>query len=45
MSTHSIDSDRTMVVEDETPETELRAEIVVKGRNVESSRALPHLRL
>ncbi len=35
MSTHSLDSDRTMVVEDETPEPELRAEIVVKGRNVE----------
>ena len=35
MSTHSIDSDRMMMVEDETPETELRAEIVVKGRNVE----------
>src|SRR6478735_12286065 len=35
MSTHSSDSDRTMVVEDETPETELRAEVVVKGRNVE----------
>jgi ribosomal subunit interface protein len=35
MSTQSVDSDRTMVVEDETPESELRAEIVVKGRNVE----------
>src|SRR5919106_1321847 len=35
MSTHSIDSDRTMLVEDETPETELRAEVVVKGRSVE----------
>ncbi len=35
MSTHSIDSDRMMLVTDETPEPELRAEIVVKGRNVE----------
>jgi ribosomal subunit interface protein len=35
MSSHSVDSDRTMVVEDETPEPELRAEVVVKGRNVE----------
>ena len=35
MSTHSMDSDRMMVVEDETPEPELRAEVVVKGRNVE----------
>jgi ribosomal subunit interface protein len=35
MSTQSVDSDRTMVVEDETPESELRAEIVLKGRNVE----------
>ncbi len=35
MSTHSIDSDRTMVVTDETPEPESRPEIVVKGRNVE----------
>jgi len=35
MSTHSLESDRTMVVEEETPEPELRAEVVVKGRNVE----------
>ena len=35
MSTHSIDSDHAMLVTDETPEAELRAEIVVKGRNVE----------
>jgi ribosomal subunit interface protein len=35
MSTQSVDSDRTMVVEDETPESELRAEVVLKGRNVE----------
>jgi ribosomal subunit interface protein len=35
MSSRSVDSDRTMVVEDEKPEPEPRAEIVVKGRNVE----------
>lgn len=35
MSTHSIDSDQEMLVTDETPEPETRAEIVVKGRNVE----------
>jgi ribosomal subunit interface protein len=35
MATHSLESDRTMVVEDETPEPEPRAEIVVTGRNVE----------
>ncbi len=35
MSTHSMDSDRMMVVEDDTAEPELRAEVVVKGRNVE----------
>jgi ribosomal subunit interface protein len=35
MSTHSIDSDHATLVTDETPEDELRAEIVVKGRNVE----------
>jgi ribosomal subunit interface protein len=35
MSTHSIDSDQATLIEDETPETEPRAEIVVKGRNVE----------
>jgi ribosomal subunit interface protein len=35
MSTHSVDSDRTMVIEDETPEAAPNAEVVVKGRNVE----------
>jgi ribosomal subunit interface protein len=36
MSTNSVDSNRTMVVEDETPEsTTTNAEVVVKGRNVE----------
>lgn len=35
MSSQSVDSDRTMVVEDEKPEPEPRAEVVVKGRNVE----------
>jgi ribosomal subunit interface protein len=35
MSSHSVDSDRTMVIEDETPEPAPAAEIVVKGRNVE----------
>ena len=35
MSTHSVDSDRTMVVEDETPEPAPTADVVVKGRNVE----------
>ena len=35
MSTHSVDSDRSMVVEDETPEPAPNAEVVVKGRNVE----------
>jgi ribosomal subunit interface protein len=35
MSTHSVDTDRTMVVEDETPEPTPNAEVVVKGRNVE----------
>lgn len=35
MSTHSIDSDDTTLVTDETPESEPQAEIVVKGRNVE----------
>jgi ribosomal subunit interface protein len=35
MSSHSVDSDRTMVVEDETPEPAPAAEVVVKGRNVE----------
>jgi ribosomal subunit interface protein len=35
MSSHSVDSDRTMLVEDETPEPAPTAEVVVKGRNVE----------
>jgi ribosomal subunit interface protein len=35
MSTHSIDSDQATLVTDEKSEAELRAEIVVKGRNVE----------
>lgn len=35
MSTHSIGSDQSTLVTDETPEAEPRAEIVVKGRNVE----------
>lgn len=35
MSTNSLDSTRTMVVDDETPEPAPNAEIVVKGRNVE----------
>jgi ribosomal subunit interface protein len=35
MSTQSVDTDRTMVVEDETPEPAPNAEVVVKGRNVE----------
>ena len=35
MSTNSVDSNRTMVVEDETPEPAPNAEVVVKGRNVE----------
>jgi ribosomal subunit interface protein len=35
MSTHSIDSDQATLIEDETTEVEPRAEIVVKGRNVE----------
>jgi ribosomal subunit interface protein len=35
MSSQSVDSDRTMVVEDETPEPAPNAEVVVKGRNVE----------
>jgi ribosomal subunit interface protein len=35
MSSHSVDSDRTMVIEDETPEPTPHAEVVVKGRNVE----------
>jgi ribosomal subunit interface protein len=35
MSSHSVDSDRTMVIEDESPEPAPAAEIVVKGRNVE----------
>jgi ribosomal subunit interface protein len=35
MSSYSVDSDRTMVVEEETPEPAPNAEVVVKGRNVE----------
>jgi ribosomal subunit interface protein len=35
MSTQSVDTDRTMLVDDETPEPALNAEVVVKGRNVE----------
>ena len=35
MSTHSVDTDRTLLVEDETSESEPRAEIAVTGRNVE----------
>src|SRR5436189_3064436 len=35
MSSHSVDSDRTVLVEDETPEPAPTAEVVVKGRNVE----------
>ena len=35
MSSHSVDTDPTMVVEDETPEPAPNAEVVVKGRNVE----------
>ena len=35
MSTNSVDSNRAMVVEDETPEPAPNAEVVVKGRNVE----------
>jgi ribosomal subunit interface protein len=35
MSSQSLDSDRTLLVEDETPEPAPTAEVVVKGRNVE----------
>jgi ribosomal subunit interface protein len=35
MSTNSVDLNRTMVAEDETPEPATSAEVVVKGRNVE----------
>jgi ribosomal subunit interface protein len=35
MSTNSVDMNRTMVAEDETPEPATSAEVVVKGRNVE----------
>jgi ribosomal subunit interface protein len=35
MSTNSVDSNRTMVIEDETPEAATNAEVVVTGRNVE----------
>src|SRR3954465_15379300 len=34
MSIHSVESDRTMVIDDETPESAPAAETVVKGRNV-----------
>ncbi len=35
MSSQSVDSDRTLLIEDETPEPAPTAEVVVKGRNVE----------
>lgn len=35
MSTYSMESDRTMVIEDEAPVEGPQAEVVVKGRNVE----------
>ena len=35
MSSHPVDTDRTMVVEDETPAPATNAEVVVTGRNVE----------
>jgi ribosomal subunit interface protein len=35
MSSQSVDTSRTMVIEDETPEPAPNAEVVVKGRNVE----------
>ena len=35
MSSQSVDSDRILLVEDETPEPAPTAEVVVKGRNVE----------
>lgn len=35
MSTHSMETDRTMVIEDEAPAEAPNAEVVVKGRNVE----------
>jgi ribosomal subunit interface protein len=35
MSSQSLDSGRTMVIEDDTPEPRPRAEVVVTGRNVE----------
>jgi ribosomal subunit interface protein len=35
MATHSLETDRTMVVEGETTEPEARAEIAITGRNVE----------
>lgn len=35
MSSHSVDTDRTMVIDDETPDPTPNAEVVVKGRNVE----------
>ena len=35
MSTHSVETDRSMIVEDEKPAPAPHAEVVVKGRNVE----------
>src|ERR1700694_3455447 len=35
MASHSVDSDRTMLVDDDKPDPAPRAEVVVKGRNVE----------
>ena len=35
MSTHSVDTDRSMIVEDDKPAPTPQAEVVVKGRNVE----------
>jgi ribosomal subunit interface protein len=35
MSTHSVESDPTMVVDEDKPAPEPKAEVVVKGRNVE----------
>lgn len=35
MSTHSVETDRTMVIEDDAPAEAPNAEVVVKGRNVE----------
>ena len=35
MSIRSVETDRSMIVEDESPESAPHAEVVVKGRNVE----------